>query len=248
MSISRHQAVGAYRPWAPPAFDGAPEAAPPEAPPPAPAEPEPVPEPATLDPALLAALNLPTAEDLERMHDEARASGHAEGLAAGREEGLRSGHEEGFAKGYAEGKALAEQQAARLGALADGFDQAISAVDAEVAEDLLALAIEIARQMVQHSLLQHPQGVVETVRAALGQLPQAHAQIRIHPDDAALVREHLGEQLAHAGQRIVEDSAITPGGCRIESAGAQIDATMETRWRRVLENMGRQQAEWQPGE
>lgn len=250
MSISRHQAVGAYRPWSPTAFDGNEDANPPEdAAAPASAE-EPAPtaeqvaEQTVIDADLLAALNLPTAEELERMHEEARAAAHAEGYAAGEAEGRQAGHDEGFRQGYAEGKAQAEQQVARLAELTGNLDQAITHIDTEVAEELLALAIEVARQMVQHSLLQHPESVVETVRAALGQLPQNHAQIRVHPDDAALVREHLGEQLAHAGQRIVEDSTITPGGCRVDSAGAQIDASMETRWRRVLENLGRHDARW----
>lgn len=247
MSISRHQAVGAYRPWAPPAFDGGnepeqpqEEQAPPEQEAAAPAEPVP-----DIDPALLAGLNsLPTAAELERMHEEARAAGHAEGHAAGQREGLAAGHEEGFRKGYEEGQTLARQEAARLAELAGNLDQALAHLDAEVAEELMALSIEIARQMVQHTLRDAPDSVVETVRAALGQLPQNHAQIRVHPDDAALVREHLGEQLAHAGQRVVEDSTISRGGCRIESAGAQIDATMETRWRRILENLGRHDAQW----
>lgn len=252
MSISRHQAVGAYRPWAPPAFDANGNTVPAEeaqpAPEPAAPEPEPPPPPAPLpeiDPALLAGLNsLPTAEELEQMHEEARAAGHAEGYAGGHHEGLEKGHEDGFRQGYEEGQTLARQQADLLAELVGNVDQALTGIDTEVAEELMALAIEIARQMVHQTLLAHPESVVETVRAALGQLPQNHAQIRIHPDDAALVREHLGEQLAHAGQRIVEDSSVSRGGCRVESAGAQIDASMETRWRRILENLGRPDARW----
>lgn len=247
MSISRHQAVGAYRPWAPPAFDGNDETAPPqEEQAPLAQEAAPVPEPAPdIDPALLAGLNnLPTAEELERMHEDARAAGHAEGYAAGQQAGQEAGHEQGFRQGYEEGRTLAEQQAARLAELAGNLDQALTRLDAEVAEELMALAIEIARQMVQHTLLERPDSVVETVRAALGQLPHNHAQIRVHPEDAALVREHLGDQIAHAGQRLVEDSTLSRGGCRIDSAGAQIDATMETRWRRILENLGRHNAQW----
>lgn len=252
MSISRHQAVGAYRPWAPPAFDEAeaPPAEEPTAPEAVAADPEPAAaEP--IDPELFGGISLPTAEELERMHEEARAAGHDEGYAAGeqagREAGYQAGHEEGLRAGYAEGKTRAEEEATRLGALIQALDTAVGGIDAEISEEVLALAIEIARQMVQHTLLERPEAVVETVRSALAQLPQNHAQIRLHPDDAALVREHLGEQLAHAGQRVVEDATVTPGGCRIDSPAAHIDATMETRWRRILQNLGRDHAEW-PGE
>lgn len=258
MSISRHQAVGAYRRWEPPAFD---EEPPPPEPEVAAPEPEPEPEP-PVDP--LAGLNLPTAEDIERMHEEARAAGHAEGLAAGhaegfesgrqagytagleagRAEGLAAGREAGHTEGYAEGQAKAAAEAARLAELVGNLDQALTKIDEEVADELLGLAVEIARRMVGKTLAERPEAVLDTVRDALLQLPQGHAQIHLHPDDFALAREHMGEQLAHAGHRLIEDGTLTPGGCRVETPGVQIDATVETRWQRILASLGRRDAQW----
>lgn len=240
MSISRHQAVGAYQRWAPPAFD--------EAHSPAPEQDHGAPAEPTVGQgtehehgtALPAGFQLPTADDIERMHEEAHAAGHAEGYAAGHAAGVDAGRSEG----YAEGKAVVEAEAARLRTLADNLDQALSDLDTEVAEELLALSIEIARQVLQHTLAAHPDGVVDTVRAALAQIPQTHAQIRLHPDDLALVREHLGEHIGHGGHRLIDDHSIARGGCKVEAAGAQIDATLETRWRRVLETLGRDKAHW----
>lgn len=242
MSISRHQAVGAYQRWAPPAFDEA-QAPAPEQDHGTPADPGSE-QDAEHDhgTALPAGFQLPTADDIERMHEEAHAAGHGEGYAAGHAAGLEAGRSEG----YAEGKAVVEAEAARLRTLADNLDQALSDLDTEVAEELLALSIEIARQVLQHTLAAHPEGVVDTVRAALAQIPQTHAQIRLHPDDLALVREHLGEHIGHGGHRLIDDHSIARGGCKVEAAGAQIDATLETRWRRVLETLGREKAHWVP--
>lgn len=240
MSITRHQAVGAYQRWAPPAFDED------QAPAPEPdqqAETDPAPGLAPqsdADSALPEGFQLPTAEDIERMHEDAHAAGHAEGYAAGHTAGFEAGRSEG----YAEGKAVAEAEATRLHTLADNLDQALGALDTEVAEELLALSIEIARQVLQHTLAANPTAIVDTVRAALAQMPQAHAQIRLHPDDLALVREHLGEHIGHGGHRLIDDVSIARGGCKVEAAGAQIDATVETRWRRVLETLGRDKARW----
>lgn len=244
MSISRHQAVGAYRRWDPPSFDEA--AASPIAgdeaasAADAPARDEPAPLPA--EDFLPADFQLPTADDIERMHEEARASGRAEGYAEGHAAGLEAGR----TAGYAESKALVEEQARRLQTLADNFDRAMTGLDTEVADELLSLSIEIARQVLQHSLAVKPDGVLETVRAALAQLPQVHAQIRLHPADLAITREHLGEQLGHSGHRLIEDDTLARGGCRIEAANAHVDATMQTRWRRVLETLGREDASWDP--
>jgi flagellar assembly protein FliH len=54
----------------------------------------------------------------------------------------------------------------------------------------------------------------------------------------ALVRDHLGDQLPHINWRIVEDGTLTPGGCRVEVGASEVDATLETRWRRVVEGIG----------
>jgi flagellar assembly protein FliH len=234
MSITRHQAVGAYRRWEPPSFDAprAPESDPPPAPE---AEPESAaPPPAPLAPAPQEppppTVRLPTAEDIERIHDAAQ--------------------KEGYAAGYEEGTARGRMEALRLNTLVECLDQALGNIDTEVAEELLALAIEIARQMVRRSLKQDRQVIVDIVKEALQQLPQNHALIHLHPEDATLVRHHLGEQLAHVGNRVIEDERVNPGGCRVEAAGSQIDATVQTRWRRILENLGRSECDWDlgPGE
>ncbi|HAF56578.1 MAG TPA: flagellar assembly protein FliH [Thauera sp.] len=269
MSISRHQAVGAYRRWEPAEFGSdepagtgptrgkrpprAPVSPEPEAAPGAAAAPSPASTPgaspaaaeATAQPEHALSLppdfHLPTADEIERMHEEVRAAGFAEGREAGYAEGLEAGR----AAGYAEGKAQAESEAARLAGLADGLDEALHALDNEVAEEIMALAIEMARRMVRLTLAEHPETVLETVRSALLQLPQGHAQIHLHPDDMALVRQHLGEQLSHGGHRLQEDARLQRGECRIDGQGAQVDATLETRWRRVLESIGHDRARWQ---
>ncbi|MHB8786263.1 MAG: flagellar assembly protein FliH [Thauera sp.] len=274
MSVSRHQAVGAYRRWEPADFGAdaregsagagggvrrpggaqaqgpgtaaagmrpqAPGAGSPAAPPSSPQASSPPPQAApelTLPPDF----HLPTAAEIERMHEEVRLAGFEEGRRAGHAEGLEAGR----AEGYAEGKANAEAEAARIAGLADGLDAALHALDGEVAEEIMALAIEMARRMVKLTLEEHPEVVLETVRTALLQLPQGHAQIHLHPDDLALVRQHLGDPLIHAGHRLQEDARLQRGECRIDGQGAQVDATLETRWRRVLESIGHERARWQ---
>lgn len=239
--MSHHQAAGAYRRWLPPSFDDpAPQpapAAPPEPPvepfepdfpepPELPVEPEPEPEPAPPpppppDPA--PEIHLPTAEDIERIHEEARKEA--------RKEGYDAGYEEGTARGRVEAMALHS--------LVQGMDDALGRLDQEVAEEILALSIEIARQMVRHHLDAHPEAVGELIREALLQMPQTHALVHLNPDDLALARDYLGEQLTHAGHRLVEDASISRGGVRIDAGGSQIDATVQTRWRRILDNLGR---------
>jgi len=270
MSISRHQAVGAYQRWSPPAFDD-------------PAQPErsgeeTVPPDATDGsdafaqenaeteaPSPMPAIKLPTAEEIEVMFEQARQqgyeSGHAEGLQSGYEEGSRKGHEEGYAAGQQQGlsegretgQSAAQEEAreqnaviaARLTALVDAMDQALDAMGQEVAEEIVALAIELARQMIGRAFDGHPETAAAAVRQALALLPQGKVNIHLHPEDVALVREYLADQLEHGHHRLIDDETLTRGGCRIETANSEVDATVETRWRRILEGLGRSGNEWQ---
>lgn len=232
MSMNRHQAVGAYQLWDLPSFD-APAAAQPAAPEPVESSAEvlpdivetPPPPPVELPPLPAAAIDpepdihLPTAEDIERIHEEAR--------------------KEGYAAGYEEGTARGRIEAMQFHGLVESLENAMTRLDQEVADEILALATELARQMVRQTLVVRPESVVDLIREALLQLPQAHALIHINPEDLAMTKEYLGEQLSHAGHRLIDDATITRGGVRIEAAGSQIDATVQTRWRRVMDNLSR---------
>ena len=149
-------------------------------------------------------------------------------------------HEQGYAAGYAEGLAKAEEIAGRLNTLLNGVQASISALDQEVAEQLLATAVEIAGQVLRQSLRIKPELLLPVVREAIDALYplSGNPMLYVHPDDAELIRTHLGEALEHKNWRIVEDHSLSPGGCRIEHGGSEVDATKETRWRRVIESMG----------
>ena len=214
---------------------------------------------AALRPKSKPALSLPTAAEIEKMYADAReegyAAGHAEGLAAGREEGLAAGREEGLAVGNAEGQAAAQaagqtradEVVARLDSVLTGVYNSISGLDQQVADELLKTALEIANQLMSQSLQVKPELLLPVVREAIAALHPhpGHPLLHVHPDDAELVRASLGEQLTHKNWHIVEDREITPGGCRIEHGGSEVDATRETRWRRVLSTMGVSEAWFQ---
>lgn len=174
--------------------------------------------------------SLPTAEDIENIHREA----HRQGF----EEGRKEGHEAGQKTGYAEGQAKASGEANRLLRAAEKLEEALERVDQEVADELLALALEIARQVVRSEIGARPEILLNVVREALGQLPHHHVAIYLNPEDASLARSYLGDQLTHAGHRIHEDPKLKPGDCILEAGGSHIDATLSTRWQRVVAALG----------
>ncbi len=215
----------AYERWELAAFDE------PETPP-AP-EPEPEPLPPAEEPPPPAAepeetIPFPTAEEIERIHTEA--------------------HEAGYNAGYEEGAARAKAEAERLDNLIHSLAQSLQVLDQDIADQLLGLGLEIARQVTRSALKVKPELLLPVVREALAALPVSHAHptLTLHPTDAALLREHLGEQISHGGWRLLEDPDMEAGGCRVQAGASDIDATLATRWKRVLEAIGTEQ-DWFQG-
>jgi len=64
------------------------------------------------------------------------------------------------------------------------------------------------------------------------------SRLLLNPDDAALVRPHLDQVLDKTRLRIVEDVRIVRGGCLIETAQGDLDATLPARWRQVVQVLG----------
>ena len=168
---------------------------------------------------------------LNQTREIAKAEGYQAGLIAGRTEGRR----------------LAAEEGTRLRAVLDGVDGAVTSLQDEVGVAVLALAFDVARQVLRTELATQPESMLPAIREALdlagssGQ-PGAQAQLMLCPADAALVREHLHDLLQAGQWRIVEDNTIASGGCRIVTGSGAIDATVATRWQRVNQALGRDDA------
>ena len=169
-------------------------------------------------------IGLPTAAQLEHIHIQA--------------------HEEGYQAGYAEGMKQAGTEAQRMEKMLESLNKELQQVNQQIAQDLLNLALEISKQMLQQALKIKPELLLNVVRAAINELPyfNQNAHLVLHSDDAALLRTSMGEQLLHTGWKIFEDNQIERGGCRVETAHSQIDATLPKRWQRVVASIGQENA------
>jgi flagellar assembly protein FliH len=184
----------------------------------------------------VASIPFPTADDLARINDEART------------EGYQRGYEEGLAAGQAEFTARTTDQLNQLSTMIGNLHVSLAHLDQHIADQLLDLSLEIASQVLRGGLKVNRELLMPTIREALGELPLHHGGIILHlnPADAEALSGALNEQLAHSGTRIVPDSAISEGGCLVKAGSSEIDASIEVRWRRVLEAIGLQAKEWLP--
>lgn len=156
-----------------------------------------------------------TAERIERIEEQARE----EGFEAGRQEGLAAARNE------------MEARAAMLDRLMTNLAAPLDQVDEEVEQELVALAMAVARQLVRREIKSDPGQIVAVVREAMAVLPSGarSVELRMHPEDAAVVREimHVGDD--ELRWRIVEDPIVSRGGCKVNTETTQVDATLESR-------------------
>jgi flagellar assembly protein FliH len=154
-------------------------------------------------------------------------------------------YEEGFKIGYGDGMQHAQTQLeaerGQLVQMAQSFQQALAFQDSNVAESVLSLALDLAKAMMKSKLQADPQAVIPVVLDAMHYLPQVKqpARLIVHPDDAQVLRSHLGDTLKEQGWQIVEELQVERGGCLVETADNQIDASNEVRWKRLVQGLSR---------
>ena len=172
-----------------------------------------------------------------------------ETIAGIREEARLIGYEEGHAAGYADGLAIGRAEAARelehLQSVALTFGTALAEADETIANDVLELALQLARGMLRTALEVKPELIIPVVREAIGYLPvlQQPDLLILNPDDALLIKAAMGVELDKGGWRIVDDAQVARGGCRIDTASNQIDAQAGSRWTRLTAALGKN-IEW----
>lgn len=161
--------------------------------------------------------------ELAQLREIARAEGYAAGQAAGREEG--------------------EHACKRMKQLAESFSSTLDNMDFRLADMVLELALDVARQVVSAELDIHPERILDVVNMALKQMAESsrEARLLLNPEDATLVRPYLDQILDKNKLRIVEDVRIVRGGCLIETPQGDLDATLGARWRQVVHVLGSNQ-------
>jgi flagellar assembly protein FliH len=173
------------------------------------------------------------AEKAALMFDEMRKKGYAKGM------------QEGFAVGMAEAKERVLEDKQHFLLLMAAFTDALEQSDEKIAEDVLSLALDIAKAMIKVKLNVDPSAVLAVVMDAIQYLPhiQKPARILLHHEDIQMLREYMADEIVSEQWQIHEDHNVERGGCIVETGTNQVDATNTVRWKRVSEALS-QNNEW----
>ncbi|WLH88854.1 flagellar assembly protein FliH [Pseudomonas sp. FP453] len=215
--LIRARDVGGFDIWSLPSFD-------PHVPEP---EPEPEPElPVEMEEVPLDEVQPLTLEELESIRQEA----YNEGFAAGEKDGFRSS----TLKVRQEAEAALSAKLGSLERLMRSLFEPIAEQDSQLEKSMVGLVEHIARQVIQRELVLDSSHIESVMREALKLLPLGVGNVRlyINPQDFEQVKA-LRERHEETW-RIVEDAALQPGGCRVETEHSRIDATVETRISQIM--------------
>ncbi|BBP69621.1 flagellar assembly protein FliH [Pseudomonas sp. Seg1] len=217
--LIRARDVRGFESWAMPSFD------PPKPEP----EPEPEPEPPEMEEVPLEEVQPLTLEELESIRQEA----YNEGFGIGEKEGFHSA----TLKVRQEAEVALAAKLASLEQLMTHLFEPIAEQDTQIEKSLVDLVQHITKQVIKRELAIDSSQIEHVMRDALKLLPLGVENVRLYvnPQDfeqAKALRERHEETW-----RIVEDEALMPGGCRVETAHSRIDASIETRVTQVMDKL-----------
>ena len=170
-----------------------------------------------------------------QVRKEAQGQGYNEGFQKGSAEGQKAGYDAGFQQGLAEAQQQQAPLQARMQQLVTEFQHTLEALDSVIASRLMQLALEAARQVIGQATAVDGSALLRQIQQLLQQEPMFNGkpQLRVHPDDLQRIEQTLGPTLDLHGWRLLADSTLHPGGCKLSAEDGDLDASVATRWQEL---------------
>ena len=176
-------------------------------------------------------------EQLQQLLEQARSEGYAQGLAEGQAQAQQQWQQRMDDHIRGAGRESAQRVDGVLQELEENFKQ----MQSGMAQELLNLACDIARQVVRQELRSQPQALLPVIREALDMLVDESrpVTVRLNPADFEVLDQPLrAEHGAHSRIQWVGDASIAAGDVKVECGGAEIDGGLDKRWRRAVAALG----------
>ena len=99
----------------------------------------------------------------------------------------------------------------------------------EAEEDVIALAMAIARRILHRELTVAPEALLGLLKAALEKIEaQEVHRVRVRPEDAALVQQHLEKMGLPQRVELIADASLERGSAILDSSRGALDVSVET--------------------
>lgn len=175
-----------------------------------------------------------TAQQLEKITEEAEKEAKAQGFKEGKEEGEKQGLALGEQRAYEETKALLEEKVQSFQGMAEGLFDPLNMQDERIENWVINMAVQFTEHLIQRELTQDPSTLFTLVEKVVSALPVGAEHIRVYVNEAD--RALLMETFKESSWDFHADSKMSRGGCRVETDHSVADYSIETRIRCLLES------------
>lgn len=140
-------------------------------------------------------------------------------------------------QGFEEGRAAASQGlAGELDSMRMKLARSIEEITGlrlrvrrEAEQDVVALALAVARRILHRELTVAPEALLGLVKAALDKIEAREVnQVRVAPADAPLLRQFFEQMGPPQRVEVIPDAALAAGSVLIESGQGVLDASVDT--------------------
>jgi flagellar assembly protein FliH len=183
----------------------------------------------------------PTEDELRLKEWEAALARREKQLEELEKDTLKQAEERGQQLGYEAGWNAAHNERVVLVQAATTMEEEFERFKSELSEKLLDLAVLVSKKVIGDTLAMHPEQAAELLNHVLESM-QLHGKavtLRAHPNTIRVLEAQFGDQQMLGNLRLIEDPKQLQGGFLLQHPEGEVDATLQTRWLRAIEALGR---------
>ncbi|MEQ9108373.1 MAG: FliH/SctL family protein [Limnobacter sp.] len=183
----------------------------------------------------------PTAEEMRLKEWEEALARREKQIVELERDTLKQAEERGQQAGYEAGWNAAHNERVALVNAAQTLDDEFESFKSVLSEKLLDLAVLVSKKVIVDTLITKPEQVAELLNQILESM-QLHSKavtLRAHPHTIAVLAAQFGDQQMLGNLRMIEDPKQLQGGFLLQHPEGEVDATLQTRWLRAIESLGK---------
>jgi len=178
--------------------------------------------------------------EAQALIEKAESIGFKQGCEAGIEQGTQQGHEQGYAEALKQTRDELAQLQTAWKDVAEQLDGQRREMDSEARQSVLTFALKMAERLILRVIEVDATVVVDQVAQALATITDPmDVSVHIHPGDRDILAEAMPQLMSEFDQfkhvHLIDDTAISRGGCIVTYGQGQIDATVQKQIDRVID-------------
>jgi flagellar assembly protein FliH len=181
-------------------------------------------------------------KEIDQTRQQAQTLGHQQGYEKGLAQGQEEGHQQALQESRQNFAQKSEELLNTFRAACQQFDQCKHELLWQAEQNMVALALAIARKVIKQAGMLSTDVALENVKAALDMVTdKTDVVVKLSPGDIEHLKELTEKDEKMLGKydsiRFETDQILTPGSCRVCTNQGEIDARLETQINRIADEL-----------